>query len=122
MADTTRRLAANRWNGLRDKMITRALYWRSMMIAELLVDGHPPGTVPLSPVDEYHRLVSMQMTNDPRFVNSPPAQQRLATLSLRYGRPPAFPQPLGEAVRNDPLAQARAAAFTPPAPPQGGMP
>lgn len=119
MVATTRRLAAGRWALLRDLMVQRALYLRKLTIAELLADGHPPGTVPLSPVEEYHRLVSMQMTNDPRFINSPAAQQRLATLSLRYGRPPAFPQPLGADVRNDPSAQARAAAFSQPQ--QGGL-
>jgi hypothetical protein len=82
------RSSGPRWNQIVERMVAR-FEQRVKFFEELfLADGYPPFTEPLSPLQQYQRLVSWRQAGDPRFWNSAPAQEALDALSLQYGAPP----------------------------------
>lgn len=55
-------------------------------VAFLLQDGYPPGAEPVSPQDQRVQLTAWKLSGDPRYHNSPRAQQALADLEREAAR------------------------------------
>ena len=89
------RLSGERWNRLRDRIIERYDELVEMLVERYMVDGFPPFTVPLTPVEQYQKLLAMRGANDPAYTENPQAQAALAKLELRFGQAPALGGPLG---------------------------
>lgn len=52
---------------------------------EIMNDGYPPFSVPLSEAEQFQRLLAWQMAGDPRYWQSPDAQRAFARLAVRFG-------------------------------------
>lgn len=101
------RLSGQRWNGIVDTIVANTMRNVKNVVSELMVDGYPPGTLPLSPFEEYLKLQSMSQVGDPAYFNSPQAQARLARLALQFGPPQSFQRAFEPAVVNNPALMAR---------------
>lgn len=89
------RSSGPRWNGIVASMEKR--FWeRVAFFEELLTSGgFPPFTEPLSPQQQYDRLVAWRDAGDRRFWDSPEAQAALDALGLQFGQPqPLAPTPV----------------------------
>lgn len=84
-------LSGKRFNRLVKAMVEGFNEKRDLLINEMMDSGYPPFTVPLSPLEQYQKLVAMRGAGDPNYTNSPEAQAALAKLSLRFGPPPPLP-------------------------------
>lgn len=109
------RFSADRWNRLRQEGVEMFKHYKALCLDELMVDGLPPFTAQLEESEEYHKLVTLALTNDPRYMNSKEAKARLAELSMRYGEPPERKVPIGQSFPINPAGEA--AAMTSPIPP-----
>ena len=89
------RLSGERWNRITDEIVKRYRELVEMYKNELLADGYPPFHVPLTPQEQYQRLVAMQQAGDPLFYSDPSAGAKLAELSQRFGPPPPVAPPFG---------------------------
>jgi hypothetical protein len=89
------RSSGPRWNGIVESMVTR--FWeRVAFFEEILTEGsYPPFTEPLSPQQQYERLVAWRNAGDQRYWASEEAQQALDLLGLQFGTPPPLaPTPM----------------------------
>ncbi len=100
-------MGGDRWNRIVDGIVSEVMRQRSNVMGELLIDGYPPGTAPLSPYEEYLKLSSMSLSADPVYVNSPQAQARLAQLTLRFGQVQPYQSAFAPAVANNPELESR---------------
>lgn len=92
------RLSGKRWNRILDHGLTRFQEMRDHLTDQMLADGHPPFSVPLTPAEQFQRLLAWQSSNDPRYWQDPAAQQTFARLAMRFGADvPALPtMPAGQ--------------------------
>ena len=81
------RLSGKRFNRLVEMMIKRFDEKVEMLVEHELASGYPPFTVPLTPLEQYRKLVAMQQAGDPAYTEDPRAQAALAKLSVRFGQP-----------------------------------
>lgn len=86
------RLSGEFWNGVHDQIVKQATELYVQLVKDLMQSKYPPGARPVPEHQEYLRLVEMKLKNDPLFVNTPAAQQRLAELEQRFGAAPQVPQ------------------------------
>jgi hypothetical protein len=104
----TPRFSRTRWNKLRAEGVAMYNHFKELCIDELMVEGAPPLTADLSESEEYHKLATMALAGDPRYLADPAAKRRLAELSLRYGPPPDYPVPIGHHFPQRPAQEAAA--------------
>lgn len=79
------RLSGKRWNRLLDHGLRFREKAKKSLTDAMMADGYPPFTVPLSPAEQYMRLVAMKDAGHPGFWEDPEAQSTYARLSARYG-------------------------------------
>lgn len=103
------RLSGQRWNAIVDSIVANTMRNTQNVVRELMVDGYPPGTLPLSPFEEYLKLQSMAAVGDPNYMNNPKAQARLARLSMQFGAPQPFQSAFNPPVANNPAMMSREA-------------
>lgn len=91
------RLSGKRYNRIRDALVERYIHWRDFFVESLMEDGYPPFHDPISPREQYDKLVAWRAAGDPRFWHNPGAAEALSVLSLEFGPPPPLqpPQPGG---------------------------
>lgn len=102
------RFAKSRWNSLVGEGVAMGEHIKRLCVDELMTEGLPPLTDELSESAEYHRLVTLALANDPRYMRDVGAKRRLAELALRYGPPPEMPIPIGQRFPIQPGAEAAA--------------
>lgn len=105
------RLSAARHNRIVAQGVQRSLARQNMLFNEMMASGYPPGTIPVSDYQQYLTLQAASLAQDPRYLASTAAQERLAQLSLRFGQPGAFQMPWGQHIPNSPGAMAQAGHF-----------
>ena len=97
------RLSGKRFNRLVETMVKRFDEKVAMLVEHELASGYPPFTVPLTPLEQYQKLVAMQQAGDPAYTEDPRAQAALAKLAVRFGPPPpisgASPFPMEVAAK-----------------------
>lgn len=99
MSETTGRLSGERANRIRDRIVERHNRNVERLVSEYMASGYPPFTDPLSPYEQYQKLIAMRGAGDPAFWNDPRAQAELARLEQRFGPvDPLMTGPLGEPV------------------------
>ena len=93
------RSSGPRWNSI-VTVIERRFWERVQFFETLLTEGgYPPFTEPLTPFEQYKRLVAWRDAGDTRYWREEGAQKALEALSLQYGSPaplappPPFPMP-----------------------------
>lgn len=101
------RLGRNRWNAIQDAALERVVEYRKQIVEQLMIDGTPPLTQPLSPYMQYLKLQSMALSASPDYTRE--AALQLAQLSQRFGNPQPFQKPFGQTVANEPQIQGRLA-------------
>ena len=100
------RLGGERWNRLLDEIVQRYGDQKKRLGEALMTDGYPPFTQPVSPREQYQKLLAMQASGDPAYWNDPAAQAALAKLAARYGPPsPLTQEPYGGPLPNSPAQQ-----------------
>lgn len=82
------RISGPRWNSIVDSIVESYEELVENLIEALTADGYPPFTEPLSEREQYHQLIAMRDSGDPKFWNDPSAIKALARFSRRYGNPP----------------------------------
>lgn len=77
-----------RWNSIVDVMVKR--FWERVDFFEelLTAGGYPPFTTPLTPMQQYQRLIAWRDAGDDRYWNDKQAQAALDELATRFGPPP----------------------------------
>ena len=99
-------IGGKRINALVERIIARYDTLVELFVEAMMVDGFPPGSQPLSPLQQYQQLTAWQAAGDPRYWNNPAAQASLAKLATRFGAPPQLANgPFGVAVPNQPQQQ-----------------
>ncbi|MCR4341352.1 MAG: hypothetical protein NUW01_15850 [Gemmatimonadaceae bacterium] len=101
MSEREGKLSGGRFNRIRDALVGRYYNRVDFFVDGLLEDGYPPFHDPLSPREQYDRLVSWRQAGDPRFWRSAAAQAALAQLAAEMGPPPPImpPSPGGPLAR-----------------------
>jgi hypothetical protein len=89
------RLSGARWNRILDHARYFHDKYKPALVDALMADGFPPFSVPLSPAEQYMRLVAMRDAGDPRYWEDPDAIKTLARLEPRYGGMGPAVDPLG---------------------------
>lgn len=95
------KLSGRRFNRIRDAIVSNFNERVQFYVDAMLEDGYPPFHDPLSPREQYDRLVSWRQAGDPRFWRSQGAQAALAQLAAEFGPPPPIvpPAPGGPIAR-----------------------
>lgn len=77
-----------RWNSIVDTMVRR--FWeRERFFEELLTQGgYPPFTTPITPMQQYQRLIAWRDAGDQRYWSDKSAQDALTQLAAQFGPPP----------------------------------
>lgn len=81
------RLSGERYNYIVAQILERYRARVELLTKEMMVSGYPPFAEPLTRRQQYDKLVAMKNAGDPRFANSPAAQEALAKLSMQFGAP-----------------------------------
>lgn len=89
-------LSGSYWNGIYEDVMRWAASTREKIHEEIMADGYPPLSYPLSPVQQYQRLLAMRAANDPRYWGDPEAQMALSRFAERYGEPGIAPLATGD--------------------------
>jgi len=82
------RVSGKRYNRIVALAVERYGEWVEYFTSLMLEDGFPPFHVPLSPREQYERLVAWRAAGDPRFWTDAEAQAALGELSMQFGAPP----------------------------------
>ena len=82
------RSSGPRWNSIVDTMVAR--FWERVdFFGQLLTaGGYPPFTQPLTPMQQYERLVAWRDAGDQRYWGDKGAQAALEMLSEQFGPAP----------------------------------
>lgn len=96
------KLSGERWNGIIDGIVERYIAMRDGYVDALMESGYPPGTQPLTPFEQYQKLLSMRAVDDPNYTDNPRAQAALARLALRFGEPPPLQVAVGQQMPDRP--------------------
>ena len=54
------------------------------LVESYMANGYPPFTEPLTPYEQYQKLLAMRGAGDPQFWNNPQAQATLAHFEARF--------------------------------------
>lgn len=81
-------LGAKRWNEIDEAIAEWFDRTVDLIVDRIMADGYPPFTYPLSPYEQYQKLIAMRDSGDPAFWQNPEAAKDLERLSARFGYPP----------------------------------
>jgi len=102
-------LSGEFWNSVVKEMVDGYLAMKKQVKDALLISGYPPFTYPLSPREQYDKLLAMRDSGDPGYWNDPRAQAELLKLAARFGAPQlGAGGPYGTPSQAAPLATLRA--------------
>lgn len=86
-------LSAERLNPLIEELSTWAKDTYDRLLEAFYATGNPPGTVPLTPAEQYRNLVTLRDTGSPIYWENPDAKAALIRLAGTFGPPPPFEPP-----------------------------
>src|SRR5438105_2599487 len=71
-----------------NRILARYQLMVELLVANYMANGFPPFTQPLTPFEQYQRLLAMRGAGNPRFWQDPEAQAAFARLEQQFGAAP----------------------------------